>query len=97
MTVDSIRERPLRPHGRARARAFAITPTARPWLEREPGECQWPVGEPDIPMRQLSCGAPVAGRGPYCARHHALGTRPPEPPPLAEIEALLTWLQVRRT
>lgn len=42
---------------------------ARPWLTRRPGECRWPVGEPEQPADQMMCCAPVRGEGDYCATH----------------------------
>jgi hypothetical protein len=48
---------------------------ARPWLTRRPGECRWPVGEPDQPCDQLMCCAPVKASGDYCAAHRPFMAR----------------------
>jgi hypothetical protein len=92
--VDVIRERRPGPRSDRRRRAFEPTPTARPWLDRGPGECQWPVGEPDIPMRQLSCCAPTEGAI-YCALHLSLAGRGYSRL-RADDEALLKWLERRK-
>jgi hypothetical protein len=47
----------------------------RPWTERQPGECAFPVGEPDA-QGQRSCCAPAQAGGAYCAAHRALMTLP---------------------
>jgi hypothetical protein len=44
---------------------------ARPWMEREAGQCAWPIGEG---RGMQSCCAPVTTlasgrRAAYCARH----------------------------
>jgi hypothetical protein len=79
--------RTRRVHGSLRRRLFgraiplpalsevAAPGTARPWLEREAGECAFPVGEPDQAWMQLSCCAPTGG-GTYCPAHRALMAGP---------------------
>ncbi len=59
----------LAPDDPARLRCGEPASSARPWFEREEGECAFPVGEAARPDLQLSCCAPVVGRGPYCAAH----------------------------
>lgn len=44
---------------------------ARPWEERERGQCAWPIGEPGA---ILSCCAPTDAK--YCAAHYARMFRP---------------------
>lgn len=52
--------------------AFAVdgNPTARPWLERPPRTCQWPLNGPD--GETWSCCAPTQAT--YCDKHRAIGT-----------------------
>ena len=38
--------------------------------------CRWPTHFSERSGRQLFCGAPRAGHGPYCAEHHAIAWRP---------------------
>ncbi len=50
----------------------------RHWMEREPGQCAWPIGEG---TEVLSCCAPVCRRSSgrstaYCARHWKAMWRP---------------------
>jgi hypothetical protein len=45
----------------------------KPWCERQPGECAYPIGEPAAPGMQLCCGAPTGG-GAYCPPHRELMT-----------------------
>ena len=45
----------------------ALTATARPWLEREPGQCKWPFV---VLHETFSCCAPADG--PYCPDHAAI-------------------------
>ena len=51
------------------------SPSARPWMERKPGECKWPIGERHAVM---SCCNPIAVAS-FCAGHAAVGydTRAP--------------------
>jgi GcrA cell cycle regulator len=46
-----------------------------PWLAREAGACAFPVGGEGWAL--LSCCAPVAGRGAYCAAHRRIVFRGP--------------------
>lgn len=54
-----------------RHRAFEPLPgtSPRPWMDREAGECTWPVGE------GLSCCAPIHKRG-WCLTHFTVGVVP---------------------
>ena len=63
--------------GIARADAWLPLPGSCPVpLEQHTNGCRWPVGA-DLPF--LYCNDPVAGEGPYCAAHNAIGTRPLPP------------------
>jgi GcrA cell cycle regulator len=55
-----------------RLREIAVISTPRPWTERGERECAFPVGEPREPGLQMSCCAPVQGRGEYCPAHRTL-------------------------
>lgn len=48
----------------------------KPWLEREPGECNWIVA--GAGADSIACCAPVHARG-WCAFHFQLGTIPETP------------------
>jgi len=50
-------------------KADALTPTAKPWVERGPRQCKWPFVVLD---ETFSCCAPVSGESPYCADHTAI-------------------------
>lgn len=45
------------------------SPNARPWMERKPGECKWPIGERHAVM---SCCNPIAVAS-FCEGHAAVG------------------------
>jgi hypothetical protein len=46
----------------------------KPWLERQFGECAYPLGEPAGPGLQMCCAASTGGET-YCAPHRALMTQ----------------------
>lgn len=61
-----------------RAKAWSRLLTARPWMDREEGECAWPIGEG---TELWSCCEPVARapnglRRAYCAVHWKVMWRP---------------------
>jgi len=39
--------------------------------------CSWPIGDPAVEGFAF-CGAPIEGRGPYCAAHRARAYLPPQ-------------------
>lgn len=52
--------------------------TAKPWVEREAGQCRWPFRTSD--GETFSCCAPVARDGaPYCTDHAAVGRSEKQP------------------
>lgn len=61
----------------------------RPWYDREPGQCAWPVsGEGE---HVLSCCAPSGSRA-YCEAHRLrLYRQPPEDEPKA-LERIAAWV-----
>lgn len=67
---------PADPSYIAPANAFAPLTAAepRPWSERRPNECSWPVGGDGAEI--MSCCAPVHARG-WCSKHFAIGVQPP--------------------
>lgn len=54
----------------------------KPWIEREPGECAYPVSEDGADVH--SCCAPVKGDGAYCKAHRRLMFQPKKPKATAE-------------
>lgn len=50
---------------------------ARPWTEREPGQCSWPISGEGA--ETLSCCAPAYRRG-WCRPHFLIGTVPVKRP-----------------
>jgi len=65
MNAEPAKPRP--PKVEAVPLAAIESPNARPWMEREFGQCAWPLGEAGAIM---SCCNPVA-RGSYCEGHAA--------------------------
>jgi GcrA cell cycle regulator len=63
MNAEPAKPRP--PKVKAVPLAAIVSPNARPWMEREFGQCAWPLGEAGAIM---SCCNPVA-RGSYCGAH----------------------------
>jgi len=57
------------------AGADVESPNARPWMERQPGECKWPLGDRHA---VVSCCNPIA-RGGYCAGHAEVAFVPVNP------------------
>lgn len=63
--------------GMAMINNVAVIPlSAKPWMEREPGECAFPVGGRG--EATLSCCARTIPGKPYCSHHFARMYRPPE-------------------
>jgi hypothetical protein len=52
--------------------------TPRPWLQRGPRECAWPVTA--VSGETLSCCLPVEPGGPYCLGHQTILRGEPWPP-----------------
>jgi hypothetical protein len=67
MNAEPAKPRP--PKVEAVPLAAIESPNARPWMEREFGQCAWPLGEAGAIM---SCCNPVA-RGSWCEGHAAAG------------------------
>jgi len=65
MNAEPAKPRP--PKVEAVPLAAIESPNARPWMEREFGQCAWPLGEAGAIM---SCCNPVS-RGSYCEGHAA--------------------------
>lgn len=64
--------RPPRAPSPKPAPVTVASPNARPWMQRRPGECKWPIGERgDI----QSCCNPIA-HGSFCEGHAVLGYDP---------------------
>jgi GcrA cell cycle regulator len=59
-------DRPLLP-----LREVEAASNLKPWTDRRPGECAYPLGEPAAPGQQLCCAAPTGG-GQYCPPHRTL-------------------------
>ena len=78
---------------RRRSAAWALTPTARPWIERGPRQCAWPVGEPDHPAEQMSCCARVHPGHRYCKHHLKIGRPGWREAPKPKAEAVPSWLE----
>jgi GcrA cell cycle regulator len=65
-----------------------LSPDARPWEERERGQCAWPIGETGAIQ---SCCNPVAPDRGYCAGHaRIMGGRPVDPKSLEKLEG---WIR----
>jgi GcrA cell cycle regulator len=67
MNAEPAKPRP--PKVEAVPLAAIESPNARPWMEREFGQCAWPLGEAGAIM---SCCNPVS-RGSWCEGHAAVG------------------------
>jgi GcrA cell cycle regulator len=67
--------RPCGEAGPIRVRDPDPTPSGRDsvnLVQRPPGTCAWPLGEPARPAEQLCCGRPVAAEGvSWCPEHRA--------------------------
>ena len=59
--------------------------TGRAFLDLQPGDCRWPMDEPDDPPIMF-CGAPARAGTSYCHHHHKLACVPTKRrPPRKEI------------
>jgi hypothetical protein len=62
----------------------------RPWLEREPGECAYPIRGEGVEL--ISC-AQAAKRGGYCAAHRRAMFRAADPEEARELGRLIKSLE----
>lgn len=70
----------------------AETSAPRPWKERAPGQCAWPVaGEGE---HVLSCCAP-SGRDSYCPAHRQAMHPPRAEGEAQELERMARWIERR--
>lgn len=84
MNAEPAKPRP--PKVEAVPLAAIESPNARPWMEREFGQCAWPLGEAGAIM---SCCNPVT-RGSWCEGHAAVGYETRVREPLSSQAAWLT-------
>jgi GcrA cell cycle regulator len=67
-----------------------LSPDARPWEERERGQCAWPIGETGA-IKSCCNPVPDDSARPYCAGHaRIMGGRPVDPKSLEKLEG---WIR----
>lgn len=82
--------RPLRPPQGGPARSTAVPCTPKPWMQREAGECAFPVrGDGEA---VISCCAP-SGSQTYCAAHTAQMYAPRPEAQRVALERLADWVR----
>ena len=59
---------------------------ARPWLQRERGQCAWPIAGRGADT--ISCCAPVHKHGSWCKPHRAIGYRPVRLEPASYVKSM---------